>query len=309
MGRVFSFAEVVTGRDSSVPVTDDGLLHAVPYVMVMSGKNNDDAGKAIRNIPNEIFQSEKFTDRQLSKRGGYPTKLISFHDAIELAMVLPGKIARETRTKFASIIQRYLAGDQSLISEIQDNAVSTLPIAQLARESLQKETRDEVSRKRQIEKDDMLFEMDMVERRQKQLHLAFETQSAIMAAYTQLCPGQVMDDRARLLFKDNMLNLAMQQAPMQKAIANGGDQAKDKDSDPITVSTYALRKGRRYNLLALQKIGSIMSRLYKKRYGHLNEDKHEQFTDGAVRDVNSYTKKDLDLLDEAFRIYEAGVKA
>lgn len=121
MGRVFSFAEVVTGRDSSVPVTDDGMFHAIPFVMVMSGKNNNDAGRAIRNIPNEIFQSEKISERQLSKRGGYPTKLISFQDAIELAMVIPGKIARKTRKLFVDIIIRYLDGDETMCHEIKNN--------------------------------------------------------------------------------------------------------------------------------------------------------------------------------------------
>ena len=69
----------------------------------------------------------------LSTRGGYPTKLLSFQDAIELIMVLPGKMAKETRTKFADVLTRYMAGDQSLVEEIQANAVSTSPIAELAR--------------------------------------------------------------------------------------------------------------------------------------------------------------------------------
>ena len=274
----------------------------------MSGKNKDDAGKTIRNIPNDIFQSEKFTDRQLSKRGGYPTKLISFQDAIELAMVLPGKIAKETRVKFANIIRRYLAGDHSLIAEIQDNAVSTSPISQLARDSVPEMTSNEVSRKRQLERDDLLFEQELAERRQrletdrqKQVRLTFENQSAIMDAYTKLCPNQTLDDRARILFKDNMLNLAMQREPSRPAIGNGASE----DSRPITISSFALEQGKRYDLAALQKLGIIMSSLYKKRYGTL-ASKHEQFTDGAVREVRSYSRKDSDLLLEAIRIFESG---
>lgn len=308
MGRAFSFAEVVTGRDASVPVTDDGLLHAVPYVMVMTGKDRNNAGRDLRDLKDELFHSTKFVERQLSTHGGPKTKLVSFQDAIQLAMVLPGKIAKETRTKFTTIIHRYLAGDHSLIAEIQDNAVSTSPISQLARDSVPEMTSNEVSRKRQLERDDLLFEQELAERRQrletdrqKQVRLTFENQSAIMDAYTKLCPNQTLDDRARILFKDNMLNLAMQREPSRLAIGNGASE----DSRPITISSFALEQGKRYDLAALQKLGIIMSSLYKKRYGTL-ASKHEQFTDGAVREVRSYSRKDSDLLLEAIRIFESG---
>ena len=78
----------------------------------------------------------KFHERQLSTRGGPKTKLVSFQDAIELVMVLPGHKAKETRTQFSDIIKRYMAGDQTLITEIKANASSTSPIAQLAQASI-----------------------------------------------------------------------------------------------------------------------------------------------------------------------------
>lgn len=308
MGRAFSFAEVVTGRDASVPVTDDGLLHAVPYVMVMSGKDRNNAGRDLRDLKDELFHSTNFVERQLSTHGGPKTKLVSFENAIQLTMILPGKMAKETRIKFADIIRRYLAGDLSLISEIQDNAVSMSPISQLARNSVPELTCNEVVKKRQLEKDDLLFELELAERRQrletdrqKQMLLTLETQSAIMDAYTKLCPSQTLDDRARILFKDNMLNLAMQREPSRLAIGNEASE----DSSPITISSFALEQGKRYDLAALQKLGIIMSSLYKKRYGTL-ASKHEQFTDGAVREVRSYSRKDSDLLHEAIRIFESG---
>ena len=66
---------------------------------------------------------------QLSTRAGHATKLLSFQDAIELIMVLPGKMAKETRAKFADVLTRYMAGDPSLIGEIHANALSTSPIS------------------------------------------------------------------------------------------------------------------------------------------------------------------------------------
>ncbi len=50
-------------------------------------------------------------------KGNGHTKLVSFENAIELIMVLPGKVAKKARAKFANIIRRYLAGDKSLTVE------------------------------------------------------------------------------------------------------------------------------------------------------------------------------------------------
>jgi hypothetical protein len=135
-GKIFTFAEIVHGRESSVRVTDDGLLYAVDLAMVVTGKDRDHAGQALRSISNDIFHSLNFSERQLSTRGGPKTKLVSLQHAIELVMVLPGKVAKETRVQFAEIIKRYIAGDQTLITEINANAASTSPIAQLAQASV-----------------------------------------------------------------------------------------------------------------------------------------------------------------------------
>jgi hypothetical protein len=57
-------------------------------------------------------------------RGNANTKLLTFSHAMELVMVLPDKLAQETRTKFANIIARYMVGDESLVGEIEANAQS-----------------------------------------------------------------------------------------------------------------------------------------------------------------------------------------
>lgn len=123
MGRAFSFAEVIKGRDAVVPVTDDELLHVIPFVMVVTGKDRNNAGRDLRDLKDEFFHSTKIVERRLSTHGGPKTKLISFQDAIELVMVLPGKIARKTRKQFVEIIVRYLDGDETMCQEIQKNNV------------------------------------------------------------------------------------------------------------------------------------------------------------------------------------------
>jgi hypothetical protein len=146
--KLFSFAEVVKGRDASVRVTDDGLLYAVDLAMVMTGKDRDHAGQAIRSISDEVFSSLKFHERNTGGSGNSRTKLVSFENALELIMVLPGKVAKGTRKAFASIIRRYLAGDKSLVKEIEANAESSSPIAKLARATLPDPEDSEARRKR-----------------------------------------------------------------------------------------------------------------------------------------------------------------
>ena len=57
--KMLSFAEIVHGRESSVRITDDGLLFAVDLVMVVTGKDRDHAGQALRSISHEIFHPLK----------------------------------------------------------------------------------------------------------------------------------------------------------------------------------------------------------------------------------------------------------
>ena len=144
-----SLEEILPG--GSVRFTDDGMLYAVELVMVITGKNRDEAGMVLRRLPKDIFNLAKLIERNTGGRGNSKTKLISFTNALELIMVLPGKMARETRTKFADLIKRYLAGDSTLVRELAENSDSTHPIHGLARQSLAAQegaVQDDESRKR-----------------------------------------------------------------------------------------------------------------------------------------------------------------
>ena len=99
--KYMSFAEVIQGRSSLVRMTQDGLIYAVDLVMVMTGKNCNHSSETLRNLHPSLFNNEKFVMQNRSK-------LVSFQDAIELIMVLPGHVAKETRTQFGNIIRRYL---------------------------------------------------------------------------------------------------------------------------------------------------------------------------------------------------------
>jgi hypothetical protein len=290
MQNIISFDEIVKGRHCTVRVTADGFIYVIDLVVVVTGQSRDHAGKTIRNLSNEVFPSEKISERQFSTRGGVPTKLITFQDALELVMVLPGKVAKETRTKFASIIKRYMAGDESLVDEIRTNAVSTSPLAQLARVD-----EDDKKRKRVIE------DMELEERRLRMTEMAANTQRLfaeahkceadaqrmLMEDYASLCPNKTIDDRARLMFKDYCLNLVS--CGTHGAITNG--------NAPITISNLATKMGYKFNTTSLIAIGAEVAKRYKAKYG-VAPSKHEQQCGGAVRLVCSYSEKDHGLVEE-----------
>ena len=66
--HTISFDEIIHGRDSNVRVTVDGLIYAVDLVMAVTNASRDDSGKTLRRLSENIFSSEKFSERQLSSR-------------------------------------------------------------------------------------------------------------------------------------------------------------------------------------------------------------------------------------------------
>jgi hypothetical protein len=303
--KCISFAEIVQGRDSSVRITDDGMIFAVDLIMVMSGKSREDSSKTLRDLPEEVFHTEKFSVKSMPGKGNGRTKLVTFKDAIELVMVLPGKVAKETRAQFAGIIQRYMAGDESLIAEIQFNAESSAPIAELARGTLEESTEYQLTHKRkldQLELEERVVDLELkradVQARNvaniaaqadvQAKHVAILT--AHSALYTSLCPNQIIDERGRVLLKDCILNAISN----QYLLTNG-------PSEPtrfLTISTVASEMGHRFDTQTLIKIGKAVKQEYMKKY-NTEPPKHEQIVAGAVRPVCTYQAKDRDLIEAA----------
>jgi hypothetical protein len=195
--KCISFEEIVEqGREANVRVTVDSLIFAVDLAMVGTGKSRDDAGKTLRGLSEETFRSGKYTYRSFPGKGNARTRLLTFQHAIELIMVLPGKIAKKTRVKFAEIIKRCVAGDKSLVPEIRANAESASLISQLARASMDAEAVYKVSYKRKLD------QLELDERMAAIVLKRAATLAMQSTLYTSLCPNKVMDERGRLLLKD-----------------------------------------------------------------------------------------------------------
>jgi len=78
-------------------------------------------------------------DYKFPGQGQQIQKVITFKGAIKLIMMLSGEKAALYRTTMVGILSRYYAGDDSLTDDIEANAASTSPIAEMARNALASE--------------------------------------------------------------------------------------------------------------------------------------------------------------------------
>ena len=121
---ILTFKNVIRGRDvsASVRITNDDHINAVDLVVAVTRKDRENSAKDLRTVSEcGFFDAKKIVIRKMPGTGNAKTKFISFGDAIELIMVLPGRIAKQIRVKFADVIVRYLDGDRSMCTEIEEN--------------------------------------------------------------------------------------------------------------------------------------------------------------------------------------------
>jgi hypothetical protein len=311
--KTISFSEIVHGRESDVRVTEDGLLYAVDIVMVISGKNRNDAGQAIRNLDPDVFQSVKFTERQMSTRGGFPTKLLTLQHAIELIMALPGKLASEARVQCANIIRRYMAGDGSLVPEIQANATSNSPLAQMARDSLGGDSTElEYNKKRKRELEDLeICERRLaLEKGRAELDL-FKVKAPVdfiilcVTTIENMCGG--LEDRDKLRYRA-LLNISVDSQARyltnSMSAPAGGVEQVEAPKMPMPTSIAAIVSSMKINGLKssdYQQIGKIAKRMYMASHDGKVPTKHDQEgANGQWFQVNDYfLETDEEMLKDA----------
>jgi hypothetical protein len=120
--NLISFAEIVHGGDSSIRVTNDGMIYAVDLVMLVTGKNRNHSNECIRTLSKSLFD---ICHIQMRDR----IRLVSLEHAIQLVMVLPGKGAKESRSLFADIIKRYINDNKFMHSPLNTPAVIVQPMS------------------------------------------------------------------------------------------------------------------------------------------------------------------------------------
>ena len=197
-----------------------------------------------------------------------------------------------------------MGGDQSLHATIDANAVSTSPIAQLARASAEPSVpvEDQETRRKRIKREDLelvKMEQDIKRGEQEIQEMRMKNFQNGMALMTQIRPDWMQADaRFRMQIEDMARNIVT--TPVTSARLTNGEQAEPdiKQNASLSISQLAQELGCKRMLHAHTcSAGARAAKLFRIRYGQ-DPPKHRQWVDGAERLVNSYTEADRGLLTE-----------
>ena len=217
-----------------------------------------------------------------------------------MVMVLPGDEAKRIRQQFADIITRYIAGDATLVQEIEANAVSVNPISQLARNALTSEQLEEKRKRRRALEDLSISERQLkLEKERIELDL-FKVKAPVdfvihcMSTIETMCGG--LEDRDKKRYKA-MLNISADAQIKRLAITNNVGVEDDEVEEEVAyvptptsisdiVSTMKISglKGPDY-----QQIGKIAKRMYVASHDGAIPTQHNQLApNGQWFKVNDY---------------------
>lgn len=210
--------------------------------------------------------------------------------------LLPGKIAETYRKEARDILNQVITGDKSLIKIIEANGNTATPFQTLLRGAMKRGREPGVIIE---DPEDRRIRLRKMEAEITQMNAG--SMKILEEGYTRHCIGGIIDDRARLHFKDQYLNIVSGLSGLcggSQGLITTGEAAQD--TRPLTISTYATELKIRMNTAQGIQAGRIMAKLYRDKYGR-DASTHEQFVDGANRSVKSYTRVDSDLLEQAIR--------
>lgn len=229
-----------------------------------------------------------------------------------LLVILGGRVAAEFRAIVLGVFTRYMAGDRTMLEEIRANAVSDAPIHQAYRQALAKEpVLDAAGSKRQLDREDTLFELEIQERRlaleERKSRMPAELQERSMqnvqtfsGLMTSLNPDWKKDDRLRLQLEDSMKTALF--GGQQALITNGESSATSRS---ISVSQVAQELGVRLKHSDSIAIGKALASQYREEHRE-PPSKHRQWVDGAEREVNSYTERDRHMVERVVLAHTRG---
>jgi hypothetical protein len=266
---VLSFASIVQGRDSSVRVTEDGLGDVVDVIMVVTGKDCNQANEVLRRMDHALFDKAICVIRN-------GRRYATLRDIITLIMVLPGKMAKELRSQFAEIIENYIRENLCSGENAANNDDPVMVGFKRRREELE------------------LFKLEWEIKAMTRTHLTN------LKSDLEGLDGS-LDERTRLMFKDSFMNLLM--APSGSRLqAQLADGVSPSANAPISISSVAVSLGYKPTTNESKRIGQDLRKRYIKQHGK-PPPKHDQLCDGRVTLVNSYSEQDRPLVEEALHAY------
>ena len=308
------FDEIVPGATARLAVIEDAQYLSIrDIIMHFGGCSAKSANKAWERL-SESRKQEVATECRIFKfqgQGQTEQPVITFKGALKLVMWIGGENAKKYRSAMVNILQRYYAGDSSLLQEVEANAQSAGPVQQMARASLVAEAVpvavEDVSdwtlscRKRKMELEMASMEADIEAKKIANRGAEHEHLVKITSSYKELCDDKAMDERARLILKDSFLNMAiLQSGAGSTADGAGGGQGLLTNGKPISLSMVADQLGLKIPTNELISIGQSLKKLYVEKHGRA-PSKHEQLCGGRVTMVNTYMEGDRSLMEEVLR--------
>lgn len=320
----FNFGELIPNGYVTV---FQNLFVAVEIVMMVCGKDRNMAGAVLRNISQDQFSSTKFVERKMPGKGNARTKLITFEDSIELIMILPGKIAKDIRLKMVDIIKRYLAGDKSLIQEVEHNATSDAPIHKMAREECMEGSSEEpeimVGYKRMHESVTMSRELvsnaeSVTKHMREQNGLARERWDMDLAKTQERNDLELKHARAKYELKclEFQAELNFKRELAQIVVAqqdpSGGQCSGDGHDDTTVLSTF-VKHNKQFTQLKRNQEIVLLREAGKKAAQEYFVQHHaypKKISEGVYTNVNSYPKSFeptlLEILQDTYRVLRHG---
>lgn len=148
-----------------ITIGDVQYLSVRDFIMYVCDKDNNMAGEIWRRLSIEHKAELDVLNFKFPGRGQCEQPVITFPGAVQLAMFLPGESAKRNRSLMTKIIIRYFAGDPTLIGEIEANAASNNPVAQMARNAVM-DNSEEARMKRKREDEHMHLENTLAIKRE-----------------------------------------------------------------------------------------------------------------------------------------------
>ena len=320
-----SFESIIKDRDTSVRVTPDGFVHAVDLSAAMTGADRKNAATTLTTMDPDMYPRDNYIERKMPGTGNGRTKLVTFKNAIHLIMVLPGKLAREVRVQFADIIRNHFASGpgSSAIAELARDSIAKDPMPpQSGIQAVQvaNENPAQANLKRSVDFDIGSAELETAERKCKVAlmladarnkssearnksaeahHKEIENQKELLAAYFSICTHAALNDEDKAALKANMMRVIQRDMePAQVA-----QQQLQIGGAAINISAVASDMGHHLNTAELKAVGVLLKKAYINKYGE-NPNKHAQMVAGGQSiSVNTYTNKDLDLMQGAITAF------
>lgn len=317
-----TFDEIVSGASARLAVIDHvNYLCAKDVIMFICGKNNKQASQIWSRLSLEQLDELSSFRRnfQFPGQGQSEQPVLDFKGILKLIMMVGGENAKKYRSAMVSILQRYYAGDGLLLDEVEANAQSAGPIQQMARESLAAELTGEDEKegftwpfkKRRMELEMARMEVEVEARRianrtAELSNTAMEREHfmKVTESYKELCLDTVIDERARLILKDNFLNMAMLNG-LSTAGGAGGGQRMLTNGKPTSLSLVADKLKMSLSTGELISLGQELKRRYVEKHGK-SPPKHSQLCGGRATLVNTYMEADEPLIEEVLRAHVAG---